>query len=110
MIGESVARLVVVGLVVLRVRAVVFYGASVCNEIWCFSMKLAPWSELDCRTTSLARWPGRRPSAVAAVVFHRRCFSTLALRLNFAHSYRPKLCRILVSMAPGKPEAWAFPS
>ena len=33
---------------------------------------LAPWSELDCRTTPVARWPGRRPSAVSAVVLHRR--------------------------------------
>ena len=33
---------------------------------------LAPWSELDCRTTPVARWPGRRPSAVTAVVLHRR--------------------------------------
>ena len=32
-------------------------------------MGLAPGAELDCRTTSVARWHGRRPSAVAAVVF-----------------------------------------
>ena len=35
-------------------------------------MRLAPGAELDCRTTSVARWHGRRPSAVAAVVLHRR--------------------------------------
>ena len=35
-------------------------------------MGLAPRAELDCRTTSVARWHGRRPSAVAAVVLHRR--------------------------------------
>ena len=42
-----------------------------CN-IMVFSMRLAPWSELDCRTTSVARWHGRRPSAVTAVDLHRR--------------------------------------
>ena len=43
-----------------------------CVMLWCSAIILAPRSGLDCRTTSTARWHGRRPSAVAAVVFHRR--------------------------------------
>jgi hypothetical protein len=40
--------------------------------VWCFAIILAPRSGLDCRTTSIARWHGRRPSAATAVVLHRR--------------------------------------
>ena len=40
--------------------------------LWCSVIIPAPRSGLDYRTTSIARWHGRRPSAIAAVVFHRR--------------------------------------
>ena len=43
-----------------------------CVMLWYLAIILAPRSGLDCRTTSIARWHGRRPSAVTAVVLHRR--------------------------------------
>ena len=36
-------------------------GLDRCNTT-SFSMRPAPWSELACRTTSVARWHGRRPN------------------------------------------------